>query len=97
MLNLCLALPIAISSWHGVLQASVLHYSAGNGIEILIFLQLLEQGGSPWFFSFLYGALIISALNMPCFPQHVPPHLGEVLGLKHCPKASDALGFSGPF
>lgn len=46
-------------------------------------------------FSFLYGALAIFALNTLCSHQHVPPHLREVLGLKHSPKASDTLGFLG--
>lgn len=95
MLDLYLALAIATSGWHRVLQACLLHYLTGKGTEIFNFPQRLERGGPRHFF-FLYGALVILALNKLCSHQHVLPRLRQVLGLKHSLKASDTLGFSGP-
>lgn len=49
------------------------------------------------FYGVLYGVLAILPLNMLCSQQHVPSCFTEVLGLKHSLKASDTLGYSGPF
>lgn len=96
VLDLYLALAVATTGWHGVLQACVLHYSTGKRKKIFSFPQQLEWGGPSWLFSFLYGVLAILALNNLCSHQHVPPCLRQALGLKHSLKASDTLGFSGP-